>query len=191
MVVAAWPGGSWQDTAGMAAVLVGVYFAILWLAVTIWTFRDIRDRTRDPFSQTLGVLLVLVFNLPGLFLYLMLRPRDTLSEQYERSLEAEALLQELQEQPLCPTCRRTVRADFLACPYCRTGLRDVCVQCGRAVAFDWAVCPYCMADRTPVTITATRAASVPLTNGDGGDAMLAPRYRRRTSPAPAESETSG
>jgi len=186
-IVAAWPGGSWQDTARMAAVLVGLYGAIVWLAVAIWTYRDIRDRTRDISSQWLAVLLVLVFNLPGLFLYLMLRPRETLAEQYERSLEAEALLQELQGQQLCPACRRTVREDYLACPYCRTGLRDVCVQCGRAVGFDWVVCPYCMADRAPAAIAGAKARMPAVGDGDAPRGALAgPRYRRR---APAETET--
>ena len=67
------------------------------ISIVIWTFRDIRSRSRDIFAQILATLMVLVFfplfPLPGLALYMLLRPRETLSEVYERSLEEEALLQ--------------------------------------------------------------------------------------------------
>ena len=46
----------------------------------------------------MAFLLVLVFSVLGLIIYLILRPRETLAEAYARSLEEEALLQELEEQ---------------------------------------------------------------------------------------------
>jgi hypothetical protein len=88
-----------------------------------------------------------VFNLPGLLLYLILRPKTTLTERYEHRLEAEALLHEIREQPACPQCRRKIETDFLACPYCRAALRVGCEECGKALAFGWVSCPYCGADR--------------------------------------------
>jgi len=66
-----------------------------WVSLIIWTYNDIRARTRDIFAILLAVLLVAVFNILGVPLYLLLRPRETLAEQYERSLEEEALLQEI------------------------------------------------------------------------------------------------
>src|SRR3712207_6981071 len=55
-------------------------------------------RSRDPFLQVGALFLVLMFNLPGLLLYLIGRPRETLTEAYARTLEEEALLQELEDR---------------------------------------------------------------------------------------------
>ena len=49
-------------------------------------------------------VMVAILNVPGLLIYIFLRPRETLSEAYERSLEEEALLQEIEEKPVCPGC---------------------------------------------------------------------------------------
>ena len=71
---------------------LGAYLLAFWLSLAIWTFQDIRSRSRDILAQLLATLLVLLFNLPGLLLYFVLRPKETLAEAYERSLAEEALL---------------------------------------------------------------------------------------------------
>jgi RNA polymerase subunit RPABC4/transcription elongation factor Spt4 len=142
----------------VAAVLIA-YAVILWLGTIVWTYRDIRERTRDSWSQTVAVLLVLLFNIPGLVRYLILRPRDTLAEVYERRLEAEALLRDLPETRSCPTCLRAVREDYLLCPFCRTKLREVCSGCGRTLDLLWSACPYCGAQGPQPIVTPTAPLS--------------------------------
>ena len=44
---------------------VGAFLAALWIALVIWTYRDIRGRSRDRLVQILTTLLVAVLNLPG------------------------------------------------------------------------------------------------------------------------------
>ena len=138
-----WPGGSWQNSAKIVAALVITYLIVLWISSVIWTFRDIRERTRDPFFQAVAVFVVLVFTLPGLWLYLILRPEMTLAQAYARSLEEEALLQELEDQKACPNCRRRVADDFIICPSCQTQLKEACAQCSRPLSYSWNACPYC------------------------------------------------
>jgi len=121
----------------------GAFIAALWLALVIWTFRDMRSRSRDIFAQILAALVVAVLNLPGLLIYLMLRPKETLAEAYERSLEEEALLQGIEEVERCAGCGSRVRADYLVCPSCNTKLKKGCRSCGRALNLRWNVCPYC------------------------------------------------
>jgi RNA polymerase subunit RPABC4/transcription elongation factor Spt4 len=87
--------------------------------------------------------MVAVLNLPGLLIYLFLRPRETLSEAYERSLEEEALLQEIEEKPTCPGCKQRVQADWQACPTCHTRLKKPCLRCGKMLELSWTLCPYC------------------------------------------------
>src|SRR5215813_13014247 len=103
-----------------------VFLAALWLALIIWTWRDIRSRARDPLAQVLATLVVAVLNLPGVLVYLILRPAHTLEEEYQRTLEEEALLQALEDLPLCPGCERRVKDDWQVCPNCHTKLKKTC-----------------------------------------------------------------
>ena len=144
-----WPGGSWQATLQFVGAIVAIYLAAIWVALVFWTYRDIRQRSRDPILQTVAVLLVLIFFLPGHWVYLIVRPRYTLTELYERSLEEEALLQELEDQKACPTCKRRVSDEFLLCPSCRTQLKEPCRQCSKPLSYAWVTCPYCGLEKPP------------------------------------------
>lgn len=119
------------------------YLAVLWLALGFWAFSDIRARTRNWIGIILGTLLVLCGGLPGLLVYLLLRPRETVAQAYERSLEEEALLQDIEERSVCPSCRRRVKDDYLLCPHCDTRLKEPCARCARPLAPQWRTCPYC------------------------------------------------
>jgi RNA polymerase subunit RPABC4/transcription elongation factor Spt4 len=134
----------WESILAVVVAILIAYGAVLWLGIIVWTYRDIRERTRDTASQVMAALLVVLFNIPGLFLYLILRPTETLTEAYERRLEGEALIRELAEhRRSCPSCQAPVREDFLLCPQCRTKLQEPCSDCGRALELSWAACPYC------------------------------------------------
>ena len=122
---------------------IGAVLAAFWLTLIIWTFRDMRSRSRDIFSQILAAMVVAVLNLPGVVVYILMRPKETLAEAYERSLEEEALLQGIEETLACPGCGNRVQADFIVCPSCHTKLKKSCSNCGRALNLRWSVCPYC------------------------------------------------
>jgi len=126
-----------------ALVYAGMVLAAFWLAIVIWSFRDMRSRSRDLIAQVLVALLVAVLNVPGLVIYLLLRPRETLAEAYERSLEEEALLQEIEEKPTCPGCKSRVQADWQVCPACHTRLKKPCIRCNQMLELSWNLCPYC------------------------------------------------
>jgi hypothetical protein len=133
----------------IAVVYGGMVVAALWLAMVIWTYRDMRARSRDGLAQLLVAVMVAVLTLPGLFIYLMLRPRETLSEAYERSLEEEALLQEIEEKPACPGCSQRVEVDWQVCPQCHTRLKKPCVHCGKKLELSWSLCPHCATVQAP------------------------------------------
>jgi RNA polymerase subunit RPABC4/transcription elongation factor Spt4 len=121
----------------------GAFIAALWLSLIIWTYRDIRSRARDPLSRILAVLVVAVLFLPGIVIYLILRPPRTLEEDYQHSLEEEALLQSIEESALCPGCSRRIKDNWQICPHCHTKLRKACHQCGKLMDLPWNLCPYC------------------------------------------------
>lgn len=131
---------------GLSLVLVafaGAFLVALWVALIVWTYRDIRSRHRDKLVHILAAVLVALLNLPGILVYLILRPNRTLEEEYQQTLEEEALLQSIEDQSSCPGCERRIREDWQVCPTCQTKLRKPCHSCGRLMELPWDLCPYC------------------------------------------------
>lgn len=124
-------------------LVTAVFVTSVWLGMVLWAFRDIRARTRDVVVQLLATLMVGVLTLPGLIVYFLIRPRETLAEAYEHALEQEALLQAIEEPEVCPGCGAKVKDEFIYCPYCHTHLRKKCIACDAVLALDWNICPYC------------------------------------------------
>jgi RNA polymerase subunit RPABC4/transcription elongation factor Spt4 len=189
MFLISWPGGSWEATLKYGIIYSLIFLSAFWIATVFWTYRDIRQRTRDPILQTAAVLLVLIFNFPGHWIYLIVRPRYTLTELYERSLEEEALLQELEDQKACPTCKRRVKDEFLVCPSCRTQLKEACRQCSKPLSYAWVACPYCGLEKPPREGQGPRPVRAPAPRPTGTQAQpraIAPRVAaQEPRPQPA------
>jgi hypothetical protein len=121
----------------------GAFLAALWLSLVIWTYRDIRRRTRDALARILAILVVALLFLPGIVIYLILRPPRTLEQEYQHTLEEEALLQAIEDASLCPGCGRRTNENWLVCPNCHTKLKKTCHNCGKLMDLPWNLCPYC------------------------------------------------
>lgn len=137
---------------------LGAFLAALWLSLIIWTFRDMRARSRDVFAQVLAAAVVAVLTAPGLLVYLILRPQKTLAEAYAESLEEEALLQAIEEKRVCPGCGRQAQEAWRLCPNCLTRLKKACAECGQLMDLPWTVCPYCAAPAEDAAAEAPAAA---------------------------------
>jgi RNA polymerase subunit RPABC4/transcription elongation factor Spt4 len=129
------------------SAFLGAFLAALWLSLVFWTYRDIRSRTRDRIIQILATLLTTLLFFPGLLIYLVLRPKATLVEAYQSTLEEEALLSEIESKKVCPGCGSSIQPDWQICAYCHTRIQKVCTQCGKLLELPWQICPYCA---TPV-----------------------------------------
>ncbi|OGO63625.1 MAG: hypothetical protein A2030_03215 [Chloroflexi bacterium RBG_19FT_COMBO_50_10] len=128
----------------MGAAAWGAAFLVaLWLSLIIWTYRDIRARARDPLLRILAIIIVALLFLPGIVVYLILRPSHTLEEEYQHTLEEEALLQSIEDIPLCPGCGRRTKDTWTVCPNCHTKLKKPCHHCGKLMDLSWNLCPYC------------------------------------------------
>lgn len=167
-----WPGGDWQATARLAATLVIGYIALMWLASVIWTYRDIASRTRDPISQAVMLSIVVVLPIIGLPIYMALRPTETLQQAYDREIEQEAILADIQTLAACPGCRRPAEASFRVCAYCGTALKDPCPTCNELMLHAWRYCPHCATPRALASKSATPvsgpAPRLDLSTGDEG-----------------------
>lgn len=123
--------------------VAGGLLAVVWLALVVWAYRDCRARARSSGAAALTLLLVALLPVVGLVVYLLLRPRETLAERYDRALEQEALLQQIEERPICPTCSRPTQTNWFLCPTCHTHLRQPCPVCNLPLELHWDICPYC------------------------------------------------
>jgi hypothetical protein len=155
-----WQGFLENPIVQLASQLIVIYVVLLWLGTAYWAFRDMQARTENPILPYFAAALIIFFT-PLLFvfavvLYLIVRPRETLAEVYERSLAEESLLAEVEKNELCPVCRDRVDAEWLVCPNCRTRLHRVCPSCNRLAEPTWPLCAFCGRDFERGT---TRAAS--------------------------------
>ncbi|MBI9046138.1 MAG: zinc ribbon domain-containing protein [Anaerolineaceae bacterium] len=127
----------------LATAFSAAFLSALWLGVIIWTFRDIRNRSTDPFLRILSLLLVTILFLPGIVIYWLIRPGKTMEEEYQQTLEEEALLQTIEDIPLCPGCGRKTQNNWIVCPNCHTKLKKKCHQCQELMELAWNICPCC------------------------------------------------
>lgn len=133
--------------------LAGGYLIVLWFALVVWTYRDIGSRSNSVVTQVFATLMSLLFFIPGTLLYMLMRPRTTLDEAFQRSLEEEYLLQDIEDTSLCPSCQRQVSDEYILCPHCQTSLKHACASCNQLVKNGWPVCPYCGADQSDLSIS--------------------------------------
>jgi RNA polymerase subunit RPABC4/transcription elongation factor Spt4 len=126
----------------LTAIFAGLIIA-LWLGLIFWTVRDLRSRSRDRLLPILAGILVAILNVPGVIVYLIIRPPRTLDEEYQHTLEEEALLTEIEDRPVCPGCGARTQPDWQVCPSCHTRLRRPCSRCGKMMELPWKICPYC------------------------------------------------
>jgi len=184
--------------AGIFVAALGAFLFAFWIAMGIWTFHDIRQRTRDWLVILLAVSLVLIFPLIGLILYMMIRPKATLADVYDRALEEEALLRELEQTQACHSCGVPVQDGWVYCPNCHGQLQHTCPSCGNLVRNEWEICVFCGAKQPRAAmqpqITALpqplpaqpQIASQPATAAGPvttGKAFRSP-FRRETTPPP-------
>jgi hypothetical protein len=135
--------GSLQNFFTYLTAFFGAFLAALWLSLIFWTLRDIRSRSQDRLAQLFAVLVVAILNFPGVVIYLILRPPRTLDEIYQHTLEEEALLTQIEQQPTCPGCGTHTHAAWQVCPHCHTRLRKPCNTCGELMELPWQICPHC------------------------------------------------
>ena len=161
-----WEGFLSSPIVQLASQLIVIYVVLLWLGTAYWAFRDMQARTENPILPYFAAALIIFFT-PLLFLfavvlYLIVRPRETLAEVYERSLAEESLLAEVEKNELCPVCRDRVDPEWLVCPNCRTRLHRVCPSCNRLADPTWPLCAYCGREfERGGARAAARARSVP------------------------------
>lgn len=142
-------GGIFSTISANMSIDLGIklvlgYLFIIWGAFIIWVIKDITNRTTNILIQTFSIFIMLLFTpIFGLPIYLLIRPRTTLFEQYYEEEEVEETVDDLEEFYHCPGCNHKVSRDFKYCPKCAFELTVSCPSCKKRIHTDWALCPYC------------------------------------------------
>lgn len=113
-----------------------------WVGAVLYVLHDSERRFKNPVMRLLAVLLPLGLWLPGLLIYLFLRPSETVTDRmYQKFLTNTVKLQE--NPSMCPTCKGFVKPDFIYCPHCGDTVLMGCGHCSRSMRRDWKHCPSC------------------------------------------------
>ena len=123
-----------------------IYALIVWLACIIWVINDVTNRTTNLVTQVFAILIIVIFTpIFGLPVYLLVRPRTTLFEQYyeETSLESLETPETCFESDVCPKCHGPVEKEHHYCPHCGEELLVACTACGASMHGSWQYCPEC------------------------------------------------
>ena len=173
----------------VAGGVIGAYLFLIWIASLLWAYRDMRSRTRDFVTRLAGVSVMLFLPLIGYPVYLAVRPSLTLREAYDRQLEQEAILSELQSAPTCPDCRRPIDGAWMICAFCSHPLKQPCAGCGQLLMNAWRHCPYCAIPREHQAAAELAAESAAAADESAAlEETPARRRRRAARPAVAPTE---
>jgi len=118
-------------------------YVVFWVLVSFWVWKDISERTENGVLKVICVLLPIVLTPPGVIVYILIRPRDTLDEIYWSELEKRYLLYETFDLADCGKCGFSLQPGFVKCPKCGSDVKYKCEGCGKYLASNWQHCPYC------------------------------------------------
>lgn len=121
-----------------------VFVVALYFSLVYWTFRDAKRRGNNAFYWA---IVIAIFNVFGLFIYLILRHPEYLDDVKEREMEMKAVGARVGgDGGSCPACGKLVEGDFLICPNCLKRLKKACPTCEKPLRLSWTVCPYCQSN---------------------------------------------
>lgn len=123
--------------------ILGIVVGVFWLFVVGWVWFDASERYSSIWLRLVAVFLTLVFNLFGLIIYLIIRPKVTRDEDYWINLERRYLKFEAAGLEDCPNCGCEIMPNFINCPNCGYSLRVKCKSCEIFLEPEWNVCPFC------------------------------------------------
>lgn len=116
---------------------------LVWLMVVVWAWKDATSRSDSLIFSIFATFIVFVLNIFGLIIYLLIRPKELLDDQYWADLERRYLLYETDELRDCVECGYQLRPGFNLCPQCGTVTKIACEGCQEMISKHWPYCPYC------------------------------------------------
>ncbi len=127
----------------MFSFILGAMILIFWLIMVGWVWVDSAERTSKKTARAIYILLVVFLNIPGLIIYLIVRPSETIEEIYWADLERRYLKYETAELGDCPKCGHQLLPGFVFCTNCGYRIKRKCHGCGVLISKDHKYCEFC------------------------------------------------
>ncbi len=123
--------------------VLGVIILLFWLVIIGWVWIDSGERTSKTSIRVVYLLLVIFLNIPGLIIYLIVRPSETIEQIYWADLERRYLKYETAELGDCPKCGHQLLPRYVHCSNCGNEIKRKCPKCGVLINKDHKFCENC------------------------------------------------
>lgn len=127
----------------MFSFVLGFLFIIFWLVIVGWVWVDSGERTSKNSIRFVYILIVAILNIPGLIIYLIIRPSETIEEIYWADLERRYLKFETAELGDCSKCGHQLLPGYVFCTNCGNEIKVRCPKCNVFVDKDHKHCEFC------------------------------------------------
>ncbi len=123
--------------------VLAVLLLVFWLVLIGWVWIDSGERTSSIALRITYLILVIVLTIPGLIIYLIVRPSETIEQIYWADLERRYLKYETSELGACTKCGHQLLPGYVYCTNCGNEIRKKCPGCGVLINKGSKFCPYC------------------------------------------------
>lgn len=127
----------------MFGFILGFVLVVFWLFIIGWVWVDSGERTSKRGLRVGYVLLSVFLNIPGLIIYLIIRPSETIEEIYWADLERRYLKYETADLGDCPKCGSQLFPGYVHCTNCGYTIKARCPKCNVLVNKDHKYCEFC------------------------------------------------
>ena len=125
------------------SLILGVIIILFWLVIIGWVWIDSGERTSKTSIRVVYLLLVIFLNIPGLIIYLIVRPSETIAQIYWADLERRYLKYEPAELGDCAKCGHQLLPGYVHCSNCGNEIKRKCPKCGVLINKDHKFCENC------------------------------------------------
>ena len=127
----------------MFGSILFVLLVVFWLVLIGWVWIDSGERTSNLTIRIVYLALVLILNIPGLIIYLIIRPSETIDQIYWADLERRYLKYETSELGDCSKCGGQLLPGYVFCTNCGNEIKKKCPNCSVMISKGSKFCAYC------------------------------------------------
>ena len=125
------------------SIILGMVLILFWLVMIGWVWIDSGERTSKTSKRLIYLFLIIFLNIPGLVIYLIVRPSETIEQIYWADLERRYLKYETSDLGDCSKCGHQLLPGFVFCSNCGNEIKLRCPKCGVLMSKDFKFCSNC------------------------------------------------